>query len=349
MPQLPVLFSAVAFAVLAGISCTSIATFLDGVSKDDVAAPDENLGVVLHQYLAEREATPDTSGAYLPHVALLPFSDDSGFKHDLWTVENEIPGLLTVHMEEKSHWRLVPYAVVLDAIATTGSRPLNNEEACDVGQLLKADFVGRGTVIDYDLARLQIGDVMIGGYKSFKGTAELEVTLVRVRTRTTLSPVHALREVLDRGLGFDLLGRPRKQDLEFAALRRMEFGSEDFLTTALGQATVEAFTSIVDGLDALISPSGVKIEGEGARILSVEGEEIFINLGSKNGLHQGYRFRVLPGRSRALNEALDPASAIATVEVSDIIGGRLSRVQRIGGGEEDIVAGDRLQFIELPE
>ena len=329
-----------------GLSCANLATLLSDPSAKPEAV-DENIGVALHQYLNDREAVADTVEAYRPYIALLPFVDDSGFRHDKWDMEDEVPGLLTTEMEKQPQWRVVPYDVVLDALASTGSRVRTNDEACDVGELLKADYVGRGTLINYNFERLQAGDAMLGGYKSFKGTTELEVTLLRVRDRTSLGTVNEKSEVLDRGLGLDLLGRPRRQDLEFVGLMRMDFGSEEFLETAVGQATAEAFAAIADGLDYAMRPSGFKIEGEGARVISVEGEEIFINVGSKNGVHQGYRFRVLPGRARALNDALDPASSVAVIEVVDVIGGRLSRVQRISG--KKIASDDRLQFIELPE
>ena len=333
-----------------GISCASLSTLLSDPAAEPVAA-DENIGVALQQYLNEREAVSDTLEAYRPYIALLPFVDDSGFRHD-WDMEDEVPGLLTTEMEKQPQWRLVPYSVVLDALASTGlhlrsTLDDDGRAACDVGELLRADYVGLGTLIDYNFERLQAGDAMLGGYKSFKGTTELEVTLLRVRDRTPLDTVNERSEFLDRGLGLDLLGRPRRQDLEFVGLRTMDFGSEEFLKTAIGQATAEAFAAIVDGLDYAIRPSGVKIEGEGANILSVEGEEIFINIGSKNGVHEGYRFRVLPGRARALNSALDPASSVAVIEVVDVIGGRLSRVRKISGKE--IAADDRLQFIELPK
>ena len=328
-----------------GLGCSAVSSYLAGLSAEATAATGENLGATVRAYLAEREATPDTAEVYLPYIALLPFLDDSGFLHE-WDLEDEMAGLLTVEMGKKSNWRMVPYTVVLDAMATLPSRERrDNDEASEVGEVLKADFVGRGTVLDYNFERLQIGEAMIGGYKSFKGTAEMQVTLVRVRDRTSLEPVRVLREILDRGLGIDLLGRPRKQDLQFAGLRSMDFGSEDFLATAIGQATVEAMAALVDGLDLEIRPSGVNLDGTIARILSVQEEEIFINIGSKNGVHIGYRFRVLPARARALDNALDPAASIATLEVIDIIGGRLSRVSRISE-TVDIAAGDRLQYIE---
>ena len=330
--------------LLAG--CASLAPLLHDQPSMADAAPGER-GVALQEYLSTRDDTADTSDAYRPYIALLPFTDDSGFRKGIFELEHEIPLMLTEDMEKQSLWRLVPYAAVRDAIDVLASPLRTDDEAAAIGDTLKADFVGRGTLLDYNLERLQAGDVMLGGYKSYKGTAEMEITLLRVSDRTELNTVHTENEVVDRGLGLDLLGKPRKQDLQFAGLRSMAFGSKEFLETAVGKATLEAVTAVVDGLKAEIRP-GVEFEGEGAKILSVEGEDIFINLGSKNGLHHGYRFHVLPGRARALDEALDPTTPIATVEVVDIIGGRLSRVSR-RSGDVSIATGDRLQFIEPPE
>ena len=79
-----------------------------------------------------------------------------------------------------------------------------------------------------------------------------------------------------------------------------------------------------------------------AEILSVYGDEIFINLGSENAVHRGYRFEVYPGPERAIEEGLDTLASVALVEVADVVGASVSRVVMIGSGE--IASGDRLKF-----
>ena len=296
-------------------------------------------GALLQAYLDQR-ASADELGAYRPWVAVLPFEDDSGFREGVWDLMHQVPRMLSSEMEVVPAWHVVPCAVV-EEVAGQGRSRWTDAELRRIGEVLQAGVLARGVLLDYNMERLHVGDPLIGGYKSYKGVAEMEVHLVRAADLTRIGSAHSRQETIDRGLGLDLLGKPRKQDYQFANLGEMAYGSEEFRGTAIGEATVLAMAEVVEKAVQLLRPTGIRIDSGASEILSVSGSEIFINIGSENGVHQGYRFSVYPAASR---QDVDPDERIAVIEVREIIGTRVSKVAALSGAGA-IAAGDRIELM----
>ena len=295
----------------------------------------------LADYLQHREATQDPVDIYRPWVAVLPVEDVSGFRAHVWDLANEMPRMLSAEMGRSTAWRVIPYAAVAEAVAERRPR-WSDEDLRDIGTSLRADMLLAAVLLDYNMERLHVGDPLIGGYKSYKGVAELEAQVLRATDLTRVGAAHAQQEVIDRGLGLDLLGKPRKQDYQFSNLGEMAYGAEEFRGTAIGQATVMAMDEVIQEVARLIRPKAIQVATGAPEILSVFGAEVFINVGSENGVHEGYRFAVYPAMDRAASA--DPDQRIAVIEVRDIIGARVSKVEALYGGAE-LRVGDRLQLI----
>ena len=312
-------------------------------SESTSSAEDEEKDSALARYLQERRTSADSVAVSPPYIAALPFADRSGFRRDIWDLEGEMARLLSAYLAAAPYWQVVPYRAVAEAVGEAGD--LEPEKALEIGRLLQADMIVLGVVRDYDMRRVAVGDPLLGGYKSYTGIADLELRVVGVRDQREIGTVETTRETVDRDLGLDLLGKPRQQDIQFTGLRDMVFGSEEFESTALGQATFEAMDDLVTKLGELVRPSGLKLGGQPAEILSIYEEEIFINIGSENRVRTGYRFEVYPGPRRALDEGLDTLQPLGVIEVQEIIGARLSRVW-ILEGEDQIRTGDRLRLMK---
>lgn len=313
-----------------------------GAAADQVGA-DTAAVSALECYLHLRHLQADTTAAARPYIAVLPFADESGFREGVWDVEHEMARLLSAKMALQPDWHAVPYEAVVEVVGK--SRKIKKDQALLAGRRLEADFAIMGRLLDYDLRRLSVGDPMLGGYKSYAGIAEVELRVLRVHDESEFDVLHTRKESIDRGLGLDLLGKPRDRDLQFVNLSKIPFGSTDFDSTAIGEATQEAMVELINKLIEMVKPSGLRLEGELPQILSVYGDEIYINIGSENGLHSGYRFGVYPGVERATAEMLDALRRVALVEVKEVIGARLASV-RVLDGREWIKVGDRLQLIQ---
>lgn len=300
----------------------------------------------LEQYLERRSQIEDDPAAYYrPWIAVLPFDNQTDFRDGVWNLTHGPAHLLSEEMERSTAWRIIPYGAVFEVVPKRPKR-WDDAELRRVAEALQADMVVTGDLLDYNMERLQVGEPLIGGYKSYKGMAELEVHLTRATDLYRMGNAHAMQETVDRGLGLDLLGKPREQDEQFLNLGGMQYGGEEFRGTAIGQATVIAMDATIQQLAQLVRPQGIQVSSGAAEILSVFGDELFINVGSENGVQAGYRFAVYPGTERT--DGKDPDLRIAVVEVVDIIGARVSKVAALSGAAK-IGVGDRLELIGIEE
>ena len=276
-------------------------------------------------------------------VAVVPFVDESGFREGVWNVDYELANMLSIELEIIPEWQVVPFNAVaelaLEAEATGAALAL------EIGQKLEADVVLWGLLQDYDMRRLSVGDPLLGGYKSYAAVAQMQVEALRVADGGEMGVVEALRELSDRDLGLNLLGKPREQDKQFAGLKEIEFGSDEFRQTLLGRATVEAMDELVQEIAAMFKPGGIELQDVSPEIISVYGEDIYTNLGSEHGLRPRFRFAVYPSLDRIETEGLDPIQAVAVVEVAEVIGARLSSL-RVLSETGAIKPGDRLKLVE---
>ena len=311
----------------------------EGDSETQEQAP---VREALSKYLRIKALLPDTSKIPLQYVAVMPFRNKSSFRKGVWDLEREMARLLSERMDNSPDWHVVPWKVV-DELTSPWEKP-TDENAVATGDSAEADIVLMGTILEYDMSRISVGDPMVGGYKSYSGIAELEMRAIRVQDSSVLGTVAANEESVDRGLGLNLLGKPRDQDRQFMSLHKMVFGSEEFSTTAIGQVTDTAMQLMIQQFTELLRPSSLKMDGQPGEILSVHEDEVYINIGSENKLRVAYRFRVYPGPDRAEKDRLNTREHIAIVEVQEIIGARLASV-RVLDGEGKIQPGDRLRLM----
>ena len=316
----------------------SCAPLTKPVSETGSAAtePDQAQETPLERYLQSRPAEETEARSSKPWVAVLPMQDVSGFREGVWDIENEFPALLTGELASQDVWRTVPYDAVRQ-VAGDARDYWPDEELLRIASQLRADILLQGTVLDYNMERLHVGDPLLAGYKSFSGVAELELTAMRGEDLSTIGRLYSKKETTDRDLGLDLFGKPRERDLQYVNLDKMVFGSDDFRATPIGEATVRAIVEIADKLSELIRPGNIRLGSDPAEILSVFGDEIFINLGSENAVHRGYRFEVFPGPERAIEEGLDTLVSVGPDR------GRRRRRGACLAGRDDRQRRDRLR------
>jgi hypothetical protein len=288
-------------------------------------------------YLSNRAVVANSGDPRDMWVAVLPFRNNASFPTDFWDLEQEMAQMMSAEMTGLPGWQVVPPLAVMHV--TGDSPPRDPAQILEVGRSLQADLVLVGTIDKFDAGRFSAGDPLLGGYKSYTGTAHLTVNALRVADGTDLGAVDTRQEVVERGVGLDLLGKPREQDLGFTGLRTMDFGSEEFQTTPIGQATVQAVADLGTQLASLVRLSRPRLEGLTPEILSVHDSEVFINIGSANGVYRSCRFNVFPGPTQ-------PASGpLGVVEVEEVVGAGLSRVLVLEGAGR-IQVGNVLRLME---
>ena len=327
-------------ALLLWCSCAPLTSPAGGPEDWQKPEPPAPPPSALEQYLEKRQRY---SGPRPDFVAVVPFVDESGFREGVWNVEYELANMLSAELAAARNWEVVPFNAVAELALEWGFS--DYEKALAIGRELGADFVIVGLLQDYDMRRLSVGDPLLGGYKSYSAVAQMSVEIVRADNGSAIGKAEALRELTDRDVGLDLLGKPREQDLQFAGLKELEFGSEEFRQALLGQATVEAVGELVQKVAAAFEPEGLVFEGDAPEVIAVYSEDIYANIGSAHGIRPRLRFFVYPGNERIEAEGLAPEESVALVEIVEIISTRLAslRVLRATG---EIKAGDRLEIAE---
>lgn len=329
--------------LLGSLGCTSMGPPVQGNASLTSADAAEGPSALARFRVRRSQVSDDPAAYYRPWIAVLPFVDVSGFRSGVWDLDNEPARLLSAEMGRFTAWRVIPYAAVQELIDKRPKR-WDDAQLQGLADSLGADMLITAELLDYNMERLTVGDPLLGGYKAYKGIAEVEAQLTRASDLQRIGNAHAQQEVVDRGLGLDLLGKPREQDSQFINLGQMEYGADAFRGTAIGQATIAAMDKIMQQLTQLVRPQGIQVSSGTAQILSAFGAELFINIGSENGVHKGYRFAVYPGEQH--ETGIDPDGRIGIVEVEDIIGARISRVVALSGVEA-ISIGDRLELIGI--
>ncbi len=335
----PIYRAAVCSVLAVILSCAPLTQPAPPVSAVVTAAPELPQEISpLQRYLQGREGETE-SERYLPWIGVLPMVDDSGFEEDVYDLSNDVPWFLSTQMDKRAAWHVIPYEAVAQVAGELPERWVD-ADLSRIGMELQADILLVGTLLEYNLARLHLGDPQVGGYKAYTGLAEAEFNVLDAGELSRLGLVHARQETVDRDLGLDLLGRPRKQDFGFFTLGQMAYGGEDFQRTALGQATVTMMEDLMQQLARLLQPRAIEAHSGKPEVLSVFGDEIYINVGSENGVHRRYRFAVFPAEPR---QDADPEEQIGIIEVIEVVSSRVSSAKVISG--DGIAVGDRIKLI----
>ena len=335
------LLTGVALAFWCGCAPLTQPVLKAGIQSGVAADPNQGPAgpSALQAYLEARRQQAAVPAIGTPYVAVVPMVDRSEFRKGVWDIQQEIAGLLSARLATVPRWQVVPFAAVAEAAA--GAKGMDPDKAVATGRFLGAVVVLLGTIRDYNMERLAVGDPVLGGYKSYKGTAALEVQVLRAQDGGELGVLDTRQEITDRDVGLDLLGKPRPQDVQFAGLANMAFGGDEFKSTSIGQATLAAADEVVRKLGEMLQPAGLGQDEAAGSVLSVHGEEVYIDLGSESGLRPGHRFAVFAAAGQAPQEAAQDRRPIGVVEVQEVIGGRLSRV-RVIDGQGRLAAGDQL-------
>lgn len=258
-------------------------------------------------------------------IAILPFANQVKHYQGVWDIQNGIARLLAETLAQNPFYMLVPTDSVRAVLNRWSTRKVTPQTLRKVGHELEADILITGNIQQFDLSRFMVGSHMIGGYKSYSSTVQLEARLLRVVDGKELGVMTGEGEIKDRDLGLNLLGKPSDRDSQFYGLDAIEFGSEEFRQTILGQALMEALKKLQRKTEEIILPPSVLQPSQGPQIvvLMVEEGAIYVNLGWEDDVSIGDKFETyVPGK-----ELRDPATGAALGRTDDKIMGVLQIVE----------------------
>ena len=258
---------------------------------------------------------------------MVPFEDRSEFR-GLWNLRTGVPMLLGELLREQRSFEILPFDS-LAALPAEGAADGRQERELQAGREAGADLVLGGEIRHFAIKRFNVGSPLVGGFTSYSVLVEVDARLRRVLTGARDGEeVGGRAEVKDKDLGLTLLGRTTETEAALARLNEVPFGAPEFRETIVGTATLDALGQIAGELSSQAVVSAVE-----GKVLSLEDDGGFVNLGRADHLEAGYRLAVHSRRD---------TQRVGTVQIVEVLAGHLSRF-RVLDGEQSMGKGDLLR------
>ena len=249
-------------------------------------------------------------------VALLPFEDRAGFQGE-WELARDVPKLLGVHLSAIPGISVVSTEALREAGDPTSRRDAFSlgDEWRSIARRLDVDVLIRGRIDKFGVRRTMAGDPNTLGYRSYTHSVQLdEIELIDGMSGSVLSTLEVRRDSVERPLDLSLFGKPNAQDREFRALLSVEFASDAFFVLTFGQHVQAVFDQFSrDIADSLLGRRPIALR-EDAKVLAVDGREVYLNVGNEDLIRRGDMFSVL-----------QDGQPVGAVRIEEIIGQNLSK------------------------
>lgn len=264
-----------------------------------------------------------TSAAQQPMAALfssdtlmvmLPFTDNSEF-NGKWDLSMDVPRFASAYMRERFHVGAIPPTEVRSFALAQGldTLQLQRTEALGrIAQRFRARFLVVADIQEFSIGRFMVKEVQLAGYESFTAEVKLRFTIYDAsHFGSSRSPVvdegDAIGSVKDRGLGLTLFGKQSDRTNEYFMLDEVAFGSETFNGTIIGDALLRCMDDLAVKLERAVpslvsrsvvlsssvvidtSDNGIALKRKlvNGSVVMVDEDDVFIDLGSKDGVAVG--------------------------------------------------------------
>lgn len=249
-------------------------------------------------------------------LIFVPFSDVSGF-NGKWNIGIDIPRYLSAYNKERFRVGVVSPVTVQQfalqkSIDTTQIKHLSNLRT--IAEHFHVRYIVAAEIEEFSIGRFVVSDVQLAGYEAFAATVTINFTLYdAARFSSTREAVvyegTAEGIVKDRSLGITLWGKRTDRTNQYFMLDDITFGGELFTQSILGEALLKCADDLSTKLEravptlvtrSVVLSSSVVIDTTesdstftlkrqliNGEIVIVDDNEVFINLGSSDGLSVG--------------------------------------------------------------
>ena len=277
-------------------------------------------------------------------VALFPFVDESGYRGP-WDLTNGLPRALGFQLDSE-YFIVIPYDTCLAMLPKTEKKKrllskmlsqfsnkkeitrIPDSDILEAARKLKADLAIIAVVKDYNYSRFKAGSPLIGGYGSYKAQIELNpLRIIRVIDGKVIDEVKISSNERERGLGLQLLGKPRQSDLEFVNLDKMDFGSREFYETLIGLVTLNTMKkAVVEIRNTVARPDMSRFKDRKIYILNLDRTkmQVHINVGLDDAIEQGMKFGVFTEDGVKVGRIIVTQILAAQLSLAEIIEGTVN-------------------------
>ena len=279
-----------------------------------------------------------------------PFMDESGFT-GRWKLSDDLPRYLSSFIMEKFRAVVIPPASVQlfgETIGVVGNGLLSVGMLDRTASHFKARYIITATITEFSVGRFIVAEQKLAGYEAFSADVKFTFKVYDARKlrvdmdKALITEEEAVGAVRDRGLGITLFGKQTERTNQYFSLDELLFGGEKFNKTVIGEAMAKAAGEFATKLGQAIPELQLREITEQANaakpvqdtmftlhrkilngeILVVDSLEVFINLGSDDGLVVGEKIPVF-----AKGEQLRDPKTLAVLGESDLRVGEIQIIE----------------------
>jgi hypothetical protein len=284
------------------------------------------------------ESAADSADALAQSLLFMPFRDESKYKGP-WNIYAELPRGLGDTLRGNDFFRTIPIDSALARLQKKELKGhLNQDRALAIGRELGADYVILGRIDELSMKRFR-ATVPIGGYRSYQGLTSVALQLYKVIDGQSAGEV--AREGIEDSKRYGITNPAAYVPLEkeYFLLGQIEWGSEEFHQTLLGQSVGQCLVQLAAGLDSLVKPPP-ELKASEPKIIDIDGPRAYINVGLADSVQNGNKYGVWdqgrelkdPDTGLVLGRALP--RRVGVVQVEQVLSDHLSLVRILDGGEE---------------
>jgi hypothetical protein len=302
-----------------------------------------------------------------PGFLFLPFENKSSFTGK-WQVGIDVPRFLSAYTKERYRIPTVSPVVVQNFATELGEAVDDVKTWTAMYHRFGIRYLVAGVLEAFDVSRFMTGQPLLGGYEAFRGEVTISFMVYDLdRTSISAVPVGVKKgevtgEFTDRSFSLTLFGKPTERNIEYRELDKIRFGSEDFNRTVIGQACFQLGEQFANSLEntmpaikawGMTNPDSVLHLGLSldsisfsfrpravlGEVILVEGQSVFINLGSEDGVRLGQQILVYRDQVSMKSET----ESVGELRVTEFRGAHLS-LTRIVSGQRSIHVKDKFSI-----
>jgi hypothetical protein len=289
-------------------------------------------------------------------LAIFPFEDHSGFKCK-WDLGTDIPYFFRSYIAEKYDIPVASPNLLKGFLIEKGIEDKNYNSLDlwkEVYKELKIRYIMVGTIKEFNLSKFNAGFPLLAGYESYSTSQTINFRIYDVKQEKMIISNDLVNSVSDKGLGVTLGGKPTDRNKEYNSIDDIPFGGEDFSKTLIGESMIKLSVELASQIqpyvhlfkpDKSIDYSKLKEDSLMLKkgyiygtIIMLQDEDLFIDLGSSDGLMPGEKLLVYyPEFEKMKNQAdkIDVTDKIAgMIEVKEIRSNHFSLCKMIMGQEK---------------
>ncbi|MDP6984231.1 MAG: hypothetical protein QGG05_14220 [Candidatus Latescibacteria bacterium] len=277
-------------------------------------------------------------------VLLLPMKDETTYlKRSVWPVQTGIPAVLGDSLATNPFYRVLP--VDSAAVFLTEDERLGNmgaDRAIAIGRFLGADWVLFGKIKGLTMDRLT-ATVPLGGHRRYSGVARVHLFLYNVVDGRRGPDIVVEEEINSKRTGITNPASHVHLDRQFRYIDQIPWAAEDFTTSLVGQALAACAARFVEQVAEIVKPPPTPGVSE-PKIIDIDGDSAYINIGLADGIQNGDKFGVWdkgrelrdPETGQSLGHALP--RRVGVVQVEQVLSDNLT-LARILDGQASILQG----------